>query len=153
MTRFTRGAAGGNAFGIEDPVVTRAKEETSESKLLRAGANKVVSPYHTGSLKIANMILKPAVVDFLELATIDKNFELELEEIIVHENSKFAQKTLEESAIGRDLRIIIIAIKKASGAMEFNPSAQSIIETGDTLIALGEINRLKTLEELAVGTA
>jgi len=131
-------------------IVTRAKDEAAENKLSRAGADRVVSPYHAGSVKIANLILKPAIVDFLEFATMDGNFELQLEEIIFQETSKFVHKTLEESAIGRDLRIIIVAIKKSNGNMEFNPSSKSIIEAGDTLIALGEINKLKTLEELAV---
>ncbi len=131
-------------------IVTRAKDEAAENKLSRAGADRVVSPYHAGSVKIANLILKPAVVDFLEFATMDGNFELQLEEIIFQETSKFVHKTLEESAIGRDLRIIIVAIKKSNGNMEFNPSSKSIIEAGDTLIALGEINNIKTLEELAV---
>lgn len=131
-------------------IVTRAKDEAAENKLSRAGADRVVSPYHAGSVKIANLILKPAVVDFLEFATMDGNFELQLEEIIFQETSKFVHKTLEESAIGRDLRIIIVAIKKSNGNMEFNPSSKSIIEAGDTLIALGEISKLKTLEEWAV---
>ena len=131
-------------------IVTRAKDEDAENKLSRAGADRVVSPYHAGSVKIANLILKPAVVDFLEFATMDGNFELQLEEIIFQETSKFVHKTLEESAIGRDLRIIIVAIKKSNGNMEFNPSSKSIIEAGDTLIALGEISKLKTLEEWAV---
>ena len=134
-------------------IVTRAKEPAAEKKLLRAGANRVVSPYHTGSVKIANLILKPTVVDFLEFATQYGNYELQLEEIIVQETSKFVNKTLEESAIGRDLRIIIVAIKKHNGDMQFNPSSKNMIEAGDTLIALGEINKLTTLEKLAVGAA
>ena len=133
-------------------IVTRAKDEGAENKLLRAGANKVVSPYHAGGVKIANMLLKPSVVDFLEFATKYENFELQIEEIMVEEKSKFVQKTLEESAIGKDIGVLIVAIKNSLGAMILNPSSETVIETGDTLIAMGEKNKLKVLEELAIGS-
>jgi len=58
-------------------------------------------------------------------------------------------KTLHESGIGRELGIIIVAIRKPNGEMMFNPTFRSAIKEGDMLIALGEISKLKVLEELA----
>lgn len=132
-------------------IVARARDDGAEKKLIRAGADRVVSPYHTGSMKIAHLILKPGVVDFLEFATMDGNYELELEEIFVSDNSVYIDKTLEECAIGRDLRTIIVAIKKSDGSIQLNPSSGSLIERGDTLIALGDQSKLKVLEGLAHG--
>lgn len=132
-------------------IFTRAGEEGSEEKILRAGADRVVSPYHTGGMRIANMILKPAVVDFIEYATKAGNLEIQLEEVEIHPGSALVGKTLEASGIGRDLGIIIAAIKKPDGAMQFNPTSKSVMESGDTLIALGEISKLKTLEATAGG--
>ena len=132
-------------------IFTRAGEEGSEEKILRAGADRVVSPYHTGGMRIANMILKPAVVDFIEYATKAGNLEIQLEEVEIHPGSALVGKTLEASGIGRDLGIIIAAIKKPDGAMQFNPTSKSVMESGDTLIALGEISKLKTLEAMAGG--
>jgi voltage-gated potassium channel len=132
-------------------IFTRAGEEGSEEKILRAGADRVVSPYHTGGMRIANMILKPAIVDFIEYATKAGNLEIQLEEVEIRPGSALAGKTLEASGIGRDLGIIIAAIKKPDGAMQFNPTSKSVMESGDTLIALGEISKLKTLEASAGG--
>ncbi|MEX1000080.1 MAG: potassium channel protein [Thermodesulfobacteriota bacterium] len=130
-------------------IVARASEESSERKILRAGADRVVSPYFTGGIRIANSILKPAVVDFIEYATKSGNLELQLEEILLSEDSKFNTLTLENSAIGRDLGIIIVAIKRNDGRMEFNPHSSSLINAGDTLVALGESSKLRRLESLA----
>jgi voltage-gated potassium channel len=131
-------------------IVARAGEEGSEQKLLRAGADRVVSPYHIGGLRIAHTVLKPAVVDFIEFATKSGNIDLQMEEITVQNNSKLAGLTLDECGIGRDLGIIVVAIKKVSGDMQFNPTFRTAIKAGDTLIALGEISKLRTLENMAM---
>ena len=130
-------------------IVTRASEESSERKILRAGADRVVSPYYTGGIRIANTILKPAVVDFIEYATKTGNLELQLEEILLNEGSKLSEMTLEKTGIGRDMGVIIVAIKRRDGTMKFNPNSTSIINSGDTLVALGETSKLKELEKLA----
>ncbi|MDA8433201.1 MAG: NAD-binding protein [Nitrospiraceae bacterium] len=131
-------------------IVARAGEEGSEQKLLRAGADRVVSPYHIGGLRIAHTVLKPAVVDFIEFATKSGNIDLQMEEITIQENSHLVGLTLDECGIGRDLGIIVVAIKQATGEMKFNPTFRSAIREKDTLIALGEISKLKMLEEMAL---
>ena len=130
-------------------IYTRAGDESSELKILRAGADRVVSPYHTGGLRIANMILKPAVVDFIELATKSGNLEIQIEEIEIRPGSALSGKTLEVSGIGRDLGIIIVAVKKPDGTMQFNPTSRTVINPQDTLIALGEKSKLKVLEGMS----
>jgi voltage-gated potassium channel len=130
-------------------IVVRAGEEGSEKKLVRAGADKVVSPYHIGGLRIAHTVLKPAVVDFIEFATKSGNLDLQMEEILIKESSELVGKSLDECGIGRELGIIIVAIKKPNGEMKFNPTFKSAIKTGDTLIALGESTKLKNLEVMA----
>jgi voltage-gated potassium channel len=129
-------------------IVARASDEGVESKLMRAGADSVVSPYFIGGLRIAHTILKPAVVDFIEFATKSGNIELQMEEIQVKESSPITDKALDECGIRKELGIIIVAIKRESGEMEFNPTSTSIIRKGDTLVAMGETKQLKALEEL-----
>ena len=131
-------------------IVARAGEEGSEQKLIRAGADRVVSPYHIGGLRIAHTVLKPAVVDFIEFATKSGNIDLQMEEISIQDNSGLVGQTLDECGIGRELGIIVVAIKQSSGEMRFNPTFRSEIKAGDTLIALGEISKLKTLEDMAM---
>ncbi|MGC2063384.1 MAG: potassium channel protein [Thermodesulfovibrionales bacterium] len=131
-------------------IVARAGEEGSEKKLIRAGADRVVSPYYIGGLRIAHTVLKPAVVDFIEFATKSGNIDLQMEEISIMENSQLVGLTLDECGIGRELGIIIVGIKTQSGEMKFNPTFRSTINVGDTLIALGEISKLKALEDMAM---
>ncbi|RMG71048.1 MAG: potassium channel protein [Nitrospirae bacterium] len=130
-------------------IVARAGEEGSEQKLLRAGADRVVSPYHIGGLRIAHTVLKPAVVDFLEFATKSGNIELQMEEIDVDDGSELCDKTIHESGVGRNLGVIIVAIKRKEGEMKFNPVHNTKIHAGDTLIAIGEVQKLKELEKMA----
>jgi voltage-gated potassium channel len=132
-------------------IVARAGEEGSEHKLLRAGADKAVSPYYIGGIRIAQTVLKPAVTDFLEFATKSGNIELQLEEMPIREGSKLAGRTLDECGIGRELGVIIVAIKQTTGEMKFNPTFRTEIQAGDTLIAAGETPKLKELETMAKG--
>ena len=127
-------------------IVARAGEEGSEQKLLRAGADRVISPYHIGGLRIAHTVLKPAVVDFIELATKSGNIDLQLEEIAIPELSDYSGLSLDQCGFGKELGVIIVAIKKPNGDMKFNPTYLTLIEPGDTLIALGEVSKLKVLE-------
>jgi voltage-gated potassium channel len=132
-------------------IVARAGEEGSEQKLLRAGADRVVSPYHIGGLRIAHTVLKPAVVDFIEYATKSGHIDLQIEEITIQQGSGLAGNTLDQCGIGRELGIIIVAIKHQNGEMKFNPTFRTVIEAGDTLIAVGETSKLEILE--AMGTS
>jgi voltage-gated potassium channel len=129
-------------------IVARASDEGAQKKLLRAGADDVVSPYYIGGLRIAHRLLKPAVVDFIEFATRSENLELQMEEIKVSEKSHIVDKSLDQCGIRKDLGIIIVAIKRETGEMEFNPTSTSIIRAGDTLIAMGQMEQLKEMEEL-----
>jgi voltage-gated potassium channel len=132
-------------------IVARAGEEGSETKLKRAGANRVISPYLIGAHKIAQAVIRPAVLDFLEFATSSENMDLNMEEVSILPGSLMAGKKIKDSGIRQELDIIIVAIKKATGAMNFNPSPGGVLEEGDVLIALGRPDMLRRLEGMAKG--
>ena len=129
-------------------IVARASEEGAEQKLIRAGADSVVSPYYIGGLRIAHTLIKPAVVDFIEFATRSENLELQMEEVKVKDDSHFLDHSLDECGIRKDLGVIIVAIKRDSGNMEFNPTSTCIIRQGDTLVVMGETRQLQELQKL-----
>ena len=129
-------------------IVSRADDEKVQKKLLRAGADRVVMPYLIGGQKMAQTIIRPAVTDFLEFTVHDKNIELKLEELRVGEASRLNGVTLMDSGIRQEMNIIIVAIRKAAGEMVFNPSSQTRIEAGDTLIALGHSKELEQLGQI-----
>lgn len=135
-------------------IISRSAEDSSEQKMLKAGANKVISPYTIGGERMALAILKPSVVDFIEVTTggtNEKGAPLKMEEILVSENSSLCGKTILESKIRETTETIIIAVKKHDGRMEFNPKSKYKIEAGDIFIALGNKDHLSKLEDLAYG--
>ena len=126
-------------------ILSRAEDEISERKLLRAGADKVVLPYMLGGRRMVQAIIRPTVSDFLESAIHDKSFELDIEEITAGEGSTLIDQTLVDSGIRQEMDVIIIGIKQEDDTMIFNPSSHTTINRGDTLIAMG---RNKDLERL-----
>lgn len=129
-------------------IVARACEQNASGKLMKAGADKVISPYTTAAKRIVQSILRPTISDFVELAVHGHSLEFQMEEILVGKGSSLKNLTLQESGIRQDLNVIVIGIRRFSGEMMFNPSAHTKIMEGETLIVLGEIQNLKKLEKL-----
>lgn len=132
-------------------IVARAEDERSEQKLLRAGASRVVSPYLIGGSRVAQAVLRPTVVDFIDLATRTEHMELQIEEAQIAAQSTLAGKMLKDSNLREQLNVIIVAIKKAPGKMIYNPPGETVIEPRDIFIALGHRQQLDQLEALAKG--
>lgn len=132
-------------------ILARSVEEGSEIKLKRAGATKVISPYRIGANRMAWAVLRPSVVDFIDIAIGSESLELQLEEIRVAPNSSLVARTLISAGNRRAWGIMIIAIKKSSGAMLFNPESSTTIDAEDILIILGKPPDIRNLEKVACG--
>lgn len=132
-------------------VVARAETERSERTLLRSGADKVISPYAMGGHRMAQAALRPAVVDIIDLATHHQSLELQLEEIGVPPSSPCNGKTLRDSGLWEQPGVIVVAIKRAAGAMLFQPGPGEKIAAGDSLVALAEAPQLKEIEQRVRG--
>ena len=132
-------------------ILARAGEEGSEKKLMRAGASKVISPYTIGANRMAQAILRPSVVDFIEIATASEHLELQIEEIAIAADSVLAGKNLIDSGVRRSMGIIIVGIKQTDGQMIFNPPPNKVIEPESVLIILGQRKSISQLEKIAGG--
>lgn len=132
-------------------VVARAVDEGTEPKLIKAGADRVVKPYDLGGNRMVQLLLRPNVMDFIDVvARSDKGVDIGLEEINVLPDSMLNGKSLAESPIRKELNIMIIAIVKGDGNFIYNPKSSTIIEEGNKLIAIGENNSLARLTELCL---
>ena len=119
----------------------------SETKLLRAGADKVISPYFIGAHRMAQLVVRPTVVDFLDLTVHGGELGLRLEELRVSEHSALAGKRLMDSGLRKEYDLIVVAIKREQGEMQFNPKPQTLILPGDILVVLGEHEHIAALEK------
>ena len=131
-------------------VLSRSEEESSESRLMRAGADRVMSPYTLGGMRMAMAILRPAMLDFIEITTMRQNLELRMEELSICDGSPIIGKSLEESEIRSRYGLIIVAVKKDTGKMIFNPLANYVIEKGDKMIAMGEDKSVAQFAEVCI---
>lgn len=127
-------------------IIARASQDESKSKLQAAGANRVESPYEMGAVSMAQRIIRPTVTNFLNLAFAHKRKDIQMEEIPVNSSSDLINVMLKDSGIRQQFNLIIIAIKKSDGSMLFNPSYETVIELGDTVIAVGQEGNLQKLE-------
>ena len=127
-------------------IVGRAEGDDAARKLLRAGANRVVSPYQIGAVQMAQTAIRPAVVDFLTLATSSDNLELAMEEITIMKGSSLGEKSLLEANLRQRFGVIVVAIQREDGRMEFNPEPDTAIRAGDKLVVLGRPHSLRRLE-------
>lgn len=132
-------------------IIGRAESAGATEKLKQAGANRVISPYHIGAVQMAQTALRPAVVDFIALATSSDSVELALEEIAVTPASALADRSLLDANLRQRFSVIVIGIQRQDGSMEFNPEPDTSIRSGDRLVVLGRPDSLKRLEGEAAG--
>ncbi len=127
-------------------IVGRAETDDATQKLKRAGADRVISPYQIGAVQIAQSAVRPAVVDFVELATNADNIELAMEEIPIGAASQFAARSVVEANFRQRYGVIVVGIQRQDRRMEFNPEPETRIQAGDKLVVLGRPDSLKRLE-------
>jgi voltage-gated potassium channel len=127
-------------------IVARAEDERSEGRLMHAGATRVVMPYVIGGHRMANALLRPGVLDVFDLATHSRSVELRIEEVLVPPTTLGGGVPLKDSGLREKFGVIVIAIKKPSGDMVFEPTSTERIEPGDRLIVMGESSQLRELE-------
>jgi voltage-gated potassium channel len=132
-------------------ITARAETEEGKKKMLRAGANKVISPYKIGAIRMALTTLRPNLVDFMKVITFDKDTGLTIEEILIKPGSPMINTTLRECPIRKELGVMVAGIKKVGKDVFLNPSPDTTIEAGDIFIVIGEKEGLEKLEKLYTG--
>ena len=129
-------------------VAARAAEESAEEKMRRAGADAVFAPYSITGHRLAQSLLRPHVVQFLDFTMRDIGMDVSIEQVRVSESSEMVSKTIKDMQLSRDLGVIVMAIRKSDGTMLFNPPADTAVRGGDYLIVMGQLQKLRALEAL-----
>ena len=133
-------------------IIARASEEQATSKLLRAGASQVLSPYYFVGSGIAKLLLRPNVLDFVDAAFGTGGLDVEIGEVRIETKSSLVGKSLGDAAIRQQSGVIIPGVKPTEGALVFNPAPETVIWANDTLIVIGADSDLKKLESLTKAT-
>lgn len=128
-------------------ILVRTNEHANRKRMLRAGADKVISPYEIGADRMANVILRPKVEQFIDKMTHHDEQDHTFDEVMVHEGSVMAGKTLAGTDLRSKYEILIIAIIPLEGKIKFNPKGNEIINIGDTLVTLGESKVITAFRE------
>jgi voltage-gated potassium channel len=129
-------------------VSARIATEETERKMRLAGADYVFAPYDMTGYRMAQVMLKPHVFQFIDFTTKSIGLDVGIEQVRVPSSSEFVSKSLETMQIRKELGVIVLAIRKSDGRMLFNPPADAEIHGGDFLIVMGESANLRRLEQV-----
>jgi voltage-gated potassium channel len=128
-------------------IIARVESDDAEHKLRRAGADRVISPYQIGATHMVQTALRPAVVDFVQLATSSERLDLSMEQVHITDDSALANHSIVDAGIRQKFGVIVVGIKRAGGSMEFNPPPEAVMLPGDELVVLGTTESVKALEK------
>jgi voltage-gated potassium channel len=129
-------------------IVARASSADVFDKLYKAGANRVVSPYLSTGQKMAAMLTKPLVHDYLDTMAYGTDLEIRLEELELPTDAQIVGKTIQESAIRKRTGTTILAVKKVDGRVLTNPEVHTKLQAGDRLILVGAADQLEEATRL-----
>ena len=136
-------------FRTDLKIIARASEEEATSKLLRAGASQVLSPYYFVGHRIVQLLLHPNVLDFIDTAFGTERLDIAVGEVKIPARSNLVGKKLSDSGIRQQADVIVLAVKGADGKMIFNPPPEAVIRADDCLIVIGGNEHLTRLQALA----
>ena len=130
-------------------IVSKATEQSAHKKLLKAGADKTISPNEIGGQRIAALIIRPSVISFLDVITRAGDVTLDLEEVVISPHSSLVGKRLFEAKIPEQTGLIILALKeKGERNFKFNPSSNEMLNDGDTMVVLGTNEQVDQLSAM-----
>jgi voltage-gated potassium channel len=133
-------------------IIARAEQPSTQKKLKQAGANHVIMPSAIGAHRIVSLLTNPMAVEFVELVTRRSSLAIEMDEIPVRPESPLAGHTLRDSDIGRRTGVMVIAVKRSDGRVEFPPGGDHPFEPGDSIVLLGKRSNLDQFRDEFVNT-
>ncbi len=128
-------------------IVTKAEEDSSEAKLLSAGANKVISPARIGGKRMASILINPEICNFLDVVIHEKEMDLSMQEMKIYKNSIIEGLAIKDANIPREIKVI--GLKKEDERMIINPPSNAVLNANNILIVLGENIYIEKLFEMA----
>jgi len=132
-------------------IVARATDPRAQTKLIRAGADKVILPYEIGAQRMALTILQPTVTEFLDLAVHSSDFGLGIEQIEIQDTSEIKDKTIKDSGLRQRYGVTVLAVHDPNDQLILSPDPDFTIRPGNVLVVLGSTEGLERFRDVAKG--
>ncbi|HVA06171.1 MAG TPA: potassium channel protein [Acidimicrobiales bacterium] len=139
----------GKSLQPDIQIIARARSDSSEPKLRRAGADRVVNPQQLGGDRMAAFVTQPHVVDFIDVVMHEGSLEFRLQEVELPVASPLAGGTLSSAQVRERTGALILAIRRPDGSFITNPTPHESIGAGDVLIGIGTAEQLAALVQFA----
>jgi voltage-gated potassium channel len=130
-------------------IVARSAHESTEAKLMKAGANRVMTPNVIGGRRMASMVLHPTVTDYLELVSGSQGVDFRLQEVELAAESCYVGRSLAEARIRETTGAQVVAILNPDSTVDANPTAATVLRPGQRLVVLGSADQVAVLTEQA----
>jgi len=134
------------------PVVARAAQLGTESKLKAAGADHIVSPYEIGGRRMASLLMTPDLMNYVDVVLDKKPLELALEHILVNPASDLVGRSMREVRLRDTTGILVVGIHRPGESLQFNPKGDDVFQAGDVILAMGSHGNLDAMVGIARGT-
>lgn len=118
-------------------IIARAERESTEKKLLQAGADTIVMPTVVGARQMGRMITRPSTAHLIKLVDEGSNQDFDIDEVLVTENSGLVGLSIQQTEAHRRHGLLVVAVRSASGDLRFNPGSEDCFSTGDIVIVMG----------------
>jgi len=129
-------------------IIARSSSVTSEAKILRSGADRVITPNVIGGRRMAAMVLHPLVSDYLDIVTHGDEIEFRLDSMPIGRESRLADVKIKDARVRDVTGAYILAVRSDAGQINANPPAETVLVAGDELVVLGTREQLAALAAL-----
>ena len=127
-------------------IIAVARETSTQDKLIKAGADRVVCAHTLGASRMAAVVLRPAVVDFVEMA--GQGGEIEMDQVKLAEGSKLVGKSLKELELPHRIGVHVCAVQRGGGEPVYQPAPDFVLAAGDTLVLIGPSGSTSAVEAM-----
>lgn len=127
-------------------IIARGEQVATEKKLRQAGADQVVLPAVIGGRRMAALVTRPNAAELLEHFTNHERIDVDLEELRIPDTSPLVGQSVRDTAARQQHNLLIVGIRRAAGAMMFNPAPDDRFETDDTLVVMGRVEDVQAFQ-------
>ena len=128
--------------------ISKAIEEESEQKIRMAGADGVVTPNFIGGLRMVSEMIRPDVVNFLDIMLRSKDQTIRIDEIDLSGGSPLTGKSIKDTGILDTEGVSVVALRdRMADSYLFNPARETLLHENNIIIIMGNVDIINKIKE------